>query len=452
MNVRKKIVHLVTVLLVLLFIASCEKTSVTEAQIGTVSTPVLSLAEGTYNDTQIVTITCATAGATIRYTTNGAVPTYSSAAYTGQLSISRTLTLQARAFKTGMNNSTSVSAEYTINKVITPTINILSGTYPIPQTVTIACETDDASVFYTIDGTEPTTASLLYSAPIIVSSTRTLKVKAFKDGMTDSDVSSATYTIVSIGDFVLVEGGLFNNGTSEVTVSSFSISNCEVTQAAYLQIMGNNPSVFNSVPSKPVENVSWYNAIEYCNRLSMNKGFEPCYSYLNSGTDPDLWPTDWSVNDTLIVNITCNWSATGYRLPTEMEWMFAAKGGNLTPATNYNKYSGTNSLFQLANYAWYNANNVPDGTKAVGTKVSNELGIFDMSGNVWEWVWDYWKSGYSEVPQTNPHVDDNAVYRTLRGGGWLNDADICATSYRGVNTATSHNNYVGFRVCKQPNP
>ncbi len=162
-----------------------------------VATPTFSPAGGTYTGTQSVSISCGTSGATIRYTLNGNNPTSSSMAYTGPITVSSTTTIKAKAFKTGMTDSSTASATYTISVsvVATPTFSPAAGTYTSPQTVSISCSTSGATIRYTLNGSTPTSSSTAYTSPITVSSTTTIKAKAFKTGMTASAIASATYTI-----------------------------------------------------------------------------------------------------------------------------------------------------------------------------------------------------------------------------------------------------------------
>lgn len=242
-------------------------------------------------------------------------------------------------------------------------------------------------------------------------------------------------------NFVLVEGGTFNNGTSDVTISSFYIDKYELTQAGYQAVMGSNPaSGYGVGDNYPVYYVSWFNAIEYCNRRSMQEGLNPCYSYGTYGTDPDAWPSGWNSNRENHINVSCNWTANGYRLPTEMEWQFAARGGN--QSHNYT-YSGSNDLNAVG---WYNSNS-GSTTHTVGTKAANELGIYDMSGNVWEWVWDI-NGSYPSDAQTDPHGATSGSSRVLRGGSWNVNADFCTVSYRYRNGATFTYDNVGFRCLR----
>ncbi len=240
--------------------------------------------------------------------------------------------------------------------------------------------------------------------------------------------------------FITVTGGTFNNGTSDVTISTFYLDKNEITQGEYQAVMGTNPSNFTGDLSRPVERVTWFNAIEYCNRRSMQENLTPCYSYQNYGTNPSNWPSGWNTNSENHTNVSCNWTANGYRLPTEMEWMFAARGGNSTH--NYT-YSGSNTVGDVA---WYTGNS-GSTTHPVGGKQANELQIFDMSGNVWEWCWDIYGS-YPSGPQTNPTGSTSGTNRVLRGGSWYNVASYCTVSNRYSSSATFGSSGVGFRVCR----
>ena len=234
-------------------------------------------------------------------------------------------------------------------------------------------------------------------------------------------------------DFILVEGGSFmmgsNDGDSdekpihEVTVSSFWISKYQVTQREWQEVMGSNPSDFKG-DNLPVEKVSWYDAIEYCNKRSIKEGLTPCYS--GSGD-----------------NIICNWNANGYRLPTEAEWEYAARGGN--KSRGY-EYSGSNTLGDVA---WY-VGNSGSKTHPVGQKSPNELGIYDMSGNVWEWCWDWYDSSYySKSPKRDPRGAASGGNKVLRGGSWRNFYDyFCRVAGRDYFTPTVRRNIVGFRVSR----
>jgi formylglycine-generating enzyme required for sulfatase activity len=231
-------------------------------------------------------------------------------------------------------------------------------------------------------------------------------------------------------NFVRVEGGTFQMGSTAngsekpihtVTVKSFSISKYQVTQKEWQEVMGNNPSNFKG-DNRPVEQVSWYEAVDYCNKRSIKEGLTPAYR--GSGD-----------------NITCDWNANGYRLPTEAEWEFAAKGGTKEYLTT--EYSGSNSVDAVA---WYSGNS-GNSTHPVGTKAANSLGIHDMSGNVWEWCWD-WYGGYSSRSQTDPRGAVSGADRVLRGGSWDYSAAYVRSAGRVYSTPADRDYFIGFRLVR----
>ncbi len=177
-------------------------TDLNDNSVQTVATPTFSPAGGTYSSAQNVTISCATSGATIRYTTDGTNPTSTSTIYSAPINVASTKTIKAKAFKSGMTDSAEASSTYTISsvsQVATPAFSPAGGTYISAQTVTISCATAGATIRYTTDGSTPTSASTQYTGPISVSSTKTVKAIAIASGMANSSVASATYTISSSG-------------------------------------------------------------------------------------------------------------------------------------------------------------------------------------------------------------------------------------------------------------
>jgi formylglycine-generating enzyme len=259
------------------------------------------------------------------------------------------------------------------------------------------------------------------------------------------------FVYVDAGTIVMNDMNYGHQMTAHIT--GFYIDAFELTQASYESIMGANPSHHSGDLQCPVEQVSWFDAIEYCNRRSISEGLTPAYSYSVYGTDPDNWYTfapNWNTLNDNHSAVICNWSANGYRLPTEAEWMFAAKGGNQTPESGYPNWSGTAIANQLTNYAWYSANNTPAGTKAVGTKLANQTGIFDMSGNVYEWVWDFCSDDpiYPEGEQTDPRGPSSGAYRQFRGGAFQLSQWACviwAINYGYPTTSMFH---CGFRIVR----
>ncbi len=242
-------------------------------------------------------------------------------------------------------------------------------------------------------------------------------------------------------DFVFVEGGTFQMGgfsyeRHEVTVNSFYISKYEVSQSEFKQHMRFQPSIFKGNADKlPIENINWYDAIDYCNRRSISEGLSPCYT-LNGEPDTALWGekgASWN-------SVACDFTANGYRLPTEAEWEYAARGGN--QSKNY-IYSGGNALTA---FGWFDSNSKKK-TNEVKKKKANELKIYDMSGNVMEWCWD-WYGEYGSGSVTNPTGKEYGTRRVLRGGCWYSPDFMCKVTARYDSYPEIYNEYAGFRLVR----
>ena len=195
--------------------------------------------------------------------------------------------------------------------------------------------------------------------------------------------------------------------------------NTEVTQLLYTSIMGSNPSEFKG-DNKPVEMVSWFDAIYFCNKLSEKFGLTPVYE-VDGKTNVSTWKYTPHQGKRLVGEITMNSTANGFRLPTEEEWEYAAKGGQ-----SY-RYSGSDNLDEVA---WY-SHNSGYRTHPVGQKKSNGYGLYDMSGNVMEWCQN-WYDLYSSASQSNPLGRASARGHVLRGGSWRDDSRDCRVSSRSL--------------------
>ena len=219
-----------------------------------------------------------------------------------------------------------------------------------------------------------------------------------------------------IANMVYVEGGTFTMGatseqgsdviedekpTHSVTLSSFSMGKYEVTQAEWKAVMGSNPSFFTSDDNLPVEQVCWDDCQTFITKLNALTG-------------------------------------KTFRLPTEAEWEYAARGGNKSKGY---KYAGSNTIDDVA---WYTSNS-KSITHAVGTKQPNELGLYDMSGNVYEWCSDWW-GDYSSSSQTNPTGASSGDSRVCRGGSWQEDAEYCRVSFRYYDGLDERNEALGLRL------
>jgi hypothetical protein len=232
--------------------------------------------------------------------------------------------------------------------------------------------------------------------------------------------------VEEIKDFEYIDGGTFTMGSPasepgrrddelshSVTLAPFYMGKFEVTQKEYEELMENNPSGFPG-ENRPVESISWFDAVAYCNARSEKEGLTPAYTLRGR-------------------NVTWNRQATGYRLPTEAEWEFACRTGS----------SGAS----ISNKANVNTKE----TVEIGSFEANAWGLYDMVGNVWEWCWD-WYGEYSTAAQTNPEGPAEGPGRIVRGGGYYNEGELLRPARRGYDPPTRGVDNLGLRLVRTPRP
>jgi len=240
-------------------------------------------------------------------------------------------------------------------------------------------------------------------------------------------------------EMVLISGGSFEMGSPksvemdepahEVQVSPFYLDKYEVTQEEYQRVMGTNPSRWKG-KRKPVEQIRWANAAQYCNARSGLEGLVPAY-------DPGTWE--------------CDLEATGYRLPTEAEWEYAARAGAKS------EYFFGRSPSKLKDHAWFKEN-CTRRPQSVGSRQPNPWGLYDMYGNVWEWCNDFYQEEYyRQSPPRDPRGPTTGENRVVRGGCWNSRPDECRSAYRNYENpgytdvcfGKDIHGFVGFRCVRK---
>ena len=367
-----------------------------------------------------------------------------------------------------LNSSKGNSGTPVMQTVATPAFSVESGAVDSGTEVTITCGTEGANIYYTTDGTEPTAESTEYTDAISITEAVTLKAIAVKDGMNNSAVASASYTISSGNipeGFVKVTGGTVTGDTKyassdndyifiagrTVTISDMYVCDHEVTQAEYEKYCkygSSSPSSdYGYGDNYPAYYVSWYDAIVYCNLRSIDEGLTPAYK-IGEETDPRKWSgivgdsengyCGPSSSNSTWNALTYDKEAKGYRLPTEAEWEYIAREAGTSTTT----YSGSDTIDDVA---WYSSNS-SSKTHEVKGKNANSLGIYDMSGNVWEWCYDWYYSILSSsTADTGPSSGSN---RVQRGGSWYGTEQGCQVSYRYHSNPYDRDNKYGFRVVR----
>ncbi len=269
---------------------------------------------------------------------------------------------------------------------------------------------------------------------------------------------STDITMVSIpaGSFLMgspsdEEGRYMDEGPQRVVnISPFEMSETEVTQRQWEDVMDWNESGFSG-DDHPVEFATWFDCVYFCNELSEAHGYTKCYTMTNM--------TYYGLQ-IRSADVICDWEADGYRLPTEAEWEYACRAGT---TTRY--YWGDSSEESIMKqYCWYRRNAYSrdwknphadeEGTQSVGEKIPNAFGLYDMSGNVWEWCWDWFSPSYYGTrpdPDSDPTGASSGSERVLRGGTYGSGAPECRSAVHVCFTPGDLDYAVGFRLCRSSN-
>jgi len=269
-------------------------------------------------------------------------------------------------------------------------------------------------------------------------------------------------------DMVAVSGGNFPIGSSadeigrfpneapqrQTTLTGFYMSTNLVTQALWEEVMGNNPSFFFANPAagevqglRPVEWVSWYDVLVFANRLSVLAGFTPAYM-IDGSVNPAHWGPVPTTQNAMWDAVIVVEGATGFRLPTEAQWEFAARAGTNTAFSNGTQ-DWAEGQSQLDSIGWFDFNS-GGMTRQVALKEPNAWGLHDMHGNVFEWTWDRF-GAYTSEAQVNPTGAEEGATRVVRGGDWLHSARYARSANRSHETPATRVDNLGFRLVRPTN-
>ncbi len=273
-------------------------------------------------------------------------------------------------------------------------------------------------------------------------------IKELKGTIKKYSGKKATNVESKFENMVFIQGGKYQPSFAAEEREVFDIEVCKypTTQKMWIEVMENNPSNFKG-DNKPIESITWWEALEFCNKLSEKYDLEPVYD-LSKSAQGILMIKE--LGGEIVYPDVANFKNTeGFRLPTEVEWEWFARGGQnaIKQGTFDYIYSGSNSIIEVA---WYyeNSGGNKGATQDVGLKKPNQLGLYDCTGNVWEWCYDTTENIEEGKNYIYKAFDSSNIYRRLKGGSWVNSAKNCTVLYRSSNQVTYARYDIGFRLVR----
>ena len=270
-------------------------------------------------------------------------------------------------------------------------------------------------------------------------------IKELKGTIKKYSGKKATNVESKFENMIFVQGGKYQPSFADEEKEVFDIEVCKypTTQKMWMEVMENNPSEFKG-DNKPVERITWWQALEYCNKLSEKYGLEPVYDL--SKSEQGILMIKELGGETVYPDVANFKNTEGFRLPTEVEWEWFARGGQVAieQGTFDYTYSGSNSINEVA---WY-TDNSGSQTYDVGLKKPNQLGLYDCSGNVWERCYDTTESIEEGKNYIYKAFDSSNIYRMTKGGSWYSGSGYCSVTYRNNYKTVKVHNSIGFRIVR----